>query len=58
MLEGGYNLDAISRCAQIHCDELLVGYTPYYEEQDQVVANGHKGDEVAALQKTLKDMGI
>lgn len=58
MLEGGYHLDAISRCARIHCEELLVGYTPYYEEQGQSAETGHQGDEVAALQKVLKDMGI
>lgn len=61
VLEGGYDLQAIARSAVQHVDVLVHGAAGvvdlYYDgvgEEDQ----GFGGDEVAALQESLREMGL
>jgi acetoin utilization deacetylase AcuC-like enzyme len=55
VLEGGYDVHAISRSAVLHCKALQRGYI---EDDDDNTAVSHKGDEVAALSKSISEMDL
>jgi acetoin utilization deacetylase AcuC-like enzyme len=63
-LEGGYDLDAITISSLLHVKRLLQGYDEDLKNEIAMEAGNtketkdYKGNEVDALQQTLKDMGI
>jgi acetoin utilization deacetylase AcuC-like enzyme len=58
-LEGGYDLDAISRSSLLHVKRLYAGYNSVREEvEKEGKVEDWNGNEVEALKNALKDMGI
>lgn len=63
-LEGGYDLDAISRSSVLHVAALQKGFEGVWEEYEKLLIeakqeqDGFGGDEVAALTAELSAMGV
>lgn len=65
VLEGGYDLDALSDSALAHCNVLSSGYSKATIDGESVevgvefgVEKGYGGDEVAALDAYIKEMKL
>lgn len=69
VLEGGYDLDALSDSALAHCNVLSSGYSSLRSalqaiidgedvEVEVGVEKGYGGDEVAALDAYIKEMKL